>query len=478
MTIFSGKKRRQIYKKQYGNNPANDPWHYLRLERLDLIRLYHDNLKAGTVDAITWDDLEMDDVFFRINHTRSYAGEQVLYHRLHGSSSETDWNEFERRIEFFDQHEEKRVIMEDQLAGIGKAQTSYHMPVVLNYLCDTSVPRMALYRMLQFLFFASLAGVIVLKMQSSIVSLVIIACLNLVIYVREKSKAEGTLSCIQDLFSILEFCRYINKTPLFRDMLLSPALITDIKRLKHLRFLSGHFLSKKMTAQVDPQGLIADYIFGITLWDLASFNKIVKIVKDNKEAIMRLFEFAGNIDITISIASYRKSIAYHCIPVFSEDNAVLADNLIHPLVPDAVPNSIILDRHTIIMGANASGKSTFIKAVALNIILAQTIHTCVATRFVLPSVQVVTSMAVRDHINAGESFYVREVKNLKRMLVEIEKGKLVFCIIDEILKGTNTAERLAAAEAVLRYLSEQKCMFLNQIALLTERAALPVISKT
>ena len=73
----------------------------------------------------------------------------------------------------------------------------------------------------------------------------------------------------------------------------------------------------------------------------------------------------------------------------------------------------------------------------------------------IPALFVMTSMALRDDILSGESYYIREVKYLKRMLDVTQNGQAVLCVIDEILKGTNTRERLAASEAILKYFAEK-----------------------
>ena len=117
------------------------------------------------------------------------------------------------------------------------------------------------------------------------------------------------------------------------------------------------------------------------------------------------------------------------------------------------------ESRAILTGKNASGKSTFMKAVAINVILAQTINTCVAKNMKMPAIQVMTSMALRDDVLQGESYYMREIKYLKRMLDELKTGEPMLFVIDEILKGTNTRERLAASNAILSYM-EQKQGFL------------------
>ena len=123
---------------------------------------------------------------------------------------------------------------------------------------------------------------------------------------------------------------------------------------------------------------------------------------------------------------------------------------------DAIPNDFVLKKGVVLTGANASGKSTFMKAVAINVILAQTINTCVAKNMKMPAIQVMTSMALRDDVLQGESYYMREIKYLKRMLDELETGEPMLFVIDEILKGTNTRERLAASNAILSYMVQKQ----------------------
>ena len=147
-------------------------------------------------------------------------------------------------------------------------------------------------------------------------------------------------------------------------------------------------------------------------------------------------------DAQIAVASYRKSRTIWCKPE-AEHGRIAARGLVHPLLKNAVGNDFILEDRAILTGANASGKSTFMKAVAINMILAQTIHTCTAGMFGVENVCVMTCMSLRDDVESGESYYFREAKYLRRIVEQMKKGR-VFCVIDEIFKGTNTTERIAA----------------------------------
>ena len=125
----------------------------------------------------------------------------------------------------------------------------------------------------------------------------------------------------------------------------------------------------------------------------------------------------------------------------------------HPLLINPVKNSISTKRGVLLTGSNASGKSTFLKTAALNAILAQTIHTCMADAYRAPLFYVYSSMTLRDDIEGGESYYIVEIKALKRILDAAVSGQQpILCFVDEVLRGTNTVERIAASTQILKSL--------------------------
>jgi len=228
-----------------------------------------------------------------------------------------------------------------------------------------------------------------------------------------------------------------------------------------MTWMIGMLQKKKQAALTgDIIGLLRDYLIGATLWDFTNYNKIIRFLSGNEVEFMAIFEFIGRIDMSISLASFRKSLPFYCLPQFVREKSVMMEEVYHPLIQEPVCNTVTLDNNCIITGSNASGKSTFIKAVAINTILAQSIHTCTAKFFSLPNARVITSMAVRDDIMSGESYYMKEIKYLNRIIENLSDNRMVICVIDEILRGTNTQERIAASTAVLKYLSEANCLAL------------------
>ena len=100
----------------------------------------------------------------------------------------------------------------------------------------------------------------------------------------------------------------------------------------------------------------------------------------------------------------------------------------------------------------------FLKTIAINTILAQTVHTCIAKDYCGSFMKVLTSMALRDNLAGGESYYMVEIRSLKRILEECEKPEPVLCIVDEVLRGTNTIERIAASSQILHSLAKPKVL--------------------
>ena len=88
----------------------------------------------------------------------------------------------------------------------------------------------------------------------------------------------------------------------------------------------------------------------------------------------------------------------------------------HPCINNPVANSFSQNRGMIITGSNASGKSTFLKTTAINAILAQTINTCAAKSYCGSYFRIFSSMALRDNLDGGESYYIVEIKALKRIM--------------------------------------------------------------
>ena len=151
-------------------------------------------------------------------------------------------------------------------------------------------------------------------------------------------------------------------------------------------------LEKKKQGMVtgDILGLLYDYIMGAFLWDFTIYDKLIRLLLGRQKEFMEVYQYVGEIDLSIAVGSFRKSLAYWSKPEFSGRQLSVA-GIYHPLMEGAVENSFVMEKNIILTGSNASGKSTFVKAVAVNMILGQSIYTCTARKMKIPNAVVLTS---------------------------------------------------------------------------------------
>ena len=132
---------------------------------------------------------------------------------------------------------------------------------------------------------------------------------------------------------------------------------------------------------------------------------------------------------------------------------LIVKDVYHPNITNAVPNSINVNKNILLTGSNASGKSTFLKTIAINAILSQSIDTSVSKEYRAPVFRIYSSMSLKDNLEGHDSYYIVEIKALKRILDSIDYDeKPVLCFVDEVLRGTNTVERIAASSQILKSL--------------------------
>ena len=121
----------------------------------------------------------------------------------------------------------------------------------------------------------------------------------------------------------------------------------------------------------------------------------------------------------------------------------------HPLMEQGVPNSVRVDgRNILLTGSNMSGKSTFIRTLGVNAVLARTIHTVFAESWHAPLLEVRSSIGRADSLLDGTSYYRAEVDAVGAFFQAAGRDQRLI-LIDELFRGTNSIERIAAARAVL-----------------------------
>jgi hypothetical protein len=453
--LISGRQRKRKLRRELDEQFGSHPCREYSIDSVSQYwRLRQNYLRPTTcVDDRTWDDLDMDRVFVRINNCLTSVGDKYLYARLREPSFDKD--EIVGReplIRFLAKNPALRVELQYLLARMGRSDYSglylfnhesapllLEHPALLNFLAVLP------------LVFAALLFV---SLPLGVLGIVLSAVVNGVIHYRLDRRLALYLEAVSYLSGMLGTTRKM------LDLLRSESVPLEVRESSFLKELNeGFVLLRGIRGPLsgaayrsrffsEAEGLI-EYFQIIFLTRVRSYNRSVHFLADNIPAFQKLYRGFGEVEVALSILSLRMSLPRCAQPVFTSDSAVRATDLYHPLLKQPVLNKSEITCNSLISGSNASGKSTFIKAVALNGILAQTINTCTASYFQTRLALVVTSMAARDNILAGESYFIAEIRSLKR-LIEQARQRYCLCFIDEILKGTNTVERIAASAAILR----------------------------
>lgn len=453
------RKLKQFLRENYGKKPARQEYDFKK------VGMYWNQFgefvqEDEKIDEVTWNDLEMNQVFNRINNCSSFTGEQLLYSTLHCLPKNEEYSKkLEGKIEYFASNSKEREAIQTELSRLGKDELSYYLPFFMGNFDTLEIKGIWFYRILQILLVLSTALSFIIQNQICIIFAVGIYLINLVIYSLKKLQNEINFNSILSMTQLIRTGNKIadSKRTSYEEQF--GKLRGKVDLFQKLTRMVGRAQNKKeMGYSGEIFAVVFDYMIGATLWDFTICAKIMSVIRDKQHEYKELYLAIGEIDMAISIASFRESLPYYCTPVFCKESKVHMDELYHPLIDEPVSNCFDMSGNCMITGSNASGKSTFIKAVVINVILAQSIHTCMAHQMVLPYARIITSMAVRDDLMEGESYYIKEIKYLNRIIQSLSKERFVICAIDEILRGTNTEERIAASAAILNYLNHKNCI--------------------
>ncbi|MCM1162225.1 MAG: hypothetical protein NC412_13525 [Roseburia sp.] len=444
------KKFREKLEKDYGKPSRKQ---YVE-GRLSTISGYYKKTIGETdffIDDITWNDLDMDRLYQTMDYTFSAAGEEVLYKTLRCPSMEEGiFKEREEKINYFRENKEKRINVQLLFASIGRTG-KYSIVDYFDYLDNLKAEKLTRHIAMLIGIGASLAGMF-FEPAIGLTAFCILLALNIIWYFPSQKQIAPYITTFSYLLRIIKTIEKLDKCHV-------PVFEKEMKALKRLRketkaFAKGAFLIfGDKAVKSNPFEILLDYIKMCFHIDILKFYSMLKEAKKHKRDFLEMFETIGSMEMVISIGAYRESLSYYCLPRFCDKLYIEGEEMYHPLVENPIANSFREDKGMLLTGSNASGKSTFLKTVAVNVILAQTIYTCMAKSFTSSIFRVYSSMSLKDDLAARESYFIVEIKALKRVIDAVKrKGAPVLCFVDEVLRGTNTVERIAASTEILESL--------------------------
>ncbi len=456
-TVVDRRKRKAALREHLERMWGGIPERKYTKEELERIASYS-NLKEKNeseteIDDITWNDLEMDRIFERINYTESSAGEEYLYRLLRYPVLKADvLQERESIIAALLQDSSSAWETGRLLIELGRAKNISLYQVIVNLQALKQRGNLKHW----FSFAAAIASLalLIITPPVGIMCLIAVILLNVFSYFGEKAKNDPYLTCFRYLVNLIRTAKLMGQLDCTALKPYTEQLQSLADQLKPLVRGVGFIEGNRMNGSIAE--VVMDYVRMFTHLDLIKFNQMLSVVQDRMPQVLQLYELVGLLDAMRSAAAYRLSLPVYCSPVFREGTGIAFTDIYHPLLADPVTNSMPDETDVLLTGSNASGKSTFLKTVALNAIFAQSIHTCLAEQLETGFYHIYSSMALRDSLENQESYYIVEVRSLKRILDAAAQGKKVLCFVDEVLRGTNTVERIAASSRILKVLAEQK----------------------
>ncbi len=407
------------------------------------------------LDDITWNDLDMSRLFKRLDSSLSSVGRDFLKESLKTlNSTESELLKRSEKADYLSKDKAFADKLAKVLKGLGFTKKFSFRDYIFR-LSEAQKGSNVIHYILTVLLLASIALIFV-KPVIGIIALVAMIVVNISTYFSFKSRIEGYFASVKYLTSIVVASGKLGKlssdSPLINeDLAALKALSKDFAPMKRGSWLLTNSVSGSL---ID---VLLDYARMLFHVDIIKFNNCLAFADANKEGIERLFELIGGLELARCIDIYREQNKdNYCLPDFK--GHLEFEDIVHPLMlGNAVPNSLNAAKSILLTGSNASGKSTFLKSVALAQIMAQTIYTCHAASYTTDFYKVMSSMALSDNLKDGESYFVVEVKSLRRIFDEIGNTP-VLCFVDEVLRGTNTKERIAASGTLLEDLSSRNAL--------------------
>lgn len=209
-------------------------------------------------------------------------------------------------------------------------------------------------------------------------------------------------------------------------------------------------------------GFILNLFF---LWDIRQVIAIENWKRQNNESLETAFDVIAEFEALISLAGLVVNYTEWCFPQIEDKPAytVIATGLAHPLIDATkrIENDYELNdtfKIDIITGSNMAGKSTFLRTIGINTVLALCGAPVCAKGMQVSVITMISYMRIKDSLNESTSTFKAELDRLQMLLAAVENEPKIFFLIDEMLRGTNSVDKYLGSKAVIEQLISKKAV--------------------
>ncbi|MDZ4257572.1 MAG: hypothetical protein U0974_05090 [Gemmatimonadales bacterium] len=403
---------------------------------------------AYDLDQRTWDDLDLSTVLANIDHTETSLGLWQFYRRVRSGDawSDTPW------LDSVASRCESDPTLREEI-GILLAAAGRPLGRGIEVLFRPDAIRDRWW----YWFFPLLAGsmltVIIATVfePGALVLALPLVVLNMAARMLTAWQVPGLLSPMRQLTPLITLAERLHQMESIS--LVSPVTVNEITALRPLRRIGG-WVSRNPLTSNELLVSMQEYLNLLFLLDANALLFGARHLRAHHDLLRRTAEWIGGIDLARGVASLRAEPRGWSIPAWQTGRETTIIGAWHPLLPSPVRNdaSWQAGRGLIITGANMSGKSTYLRTIGIAAVLARAINLCPAESWQGAPHRVRSLIGRSDDLLAGKSYYQVEAEGVVGMMAEVRDRQPTLFLLDELLRGTNTVERLAAGEAVLREL--------------------------
>lgn len=426
-----------------------------RSEKLDIKRDYDIVMKAQElldfdfkVDSTTFYDLNLIDYIKRIDYSMSTMGASSLYVRTREARpilKDLD------TLRYIRENQEETISLMAKFLSFGEIKNKELFTLLKNGI--EAKFSFEIYVKFYPLIAALVLGLFFVSKMSFLSGITLILATNAIITKDISKKTQGASKMLTMLGKF---------SKLGMDVLKTDLELESIERLRDYKTLLKK-INRKTGSFYNKVGLDTDIFYElistVTLHEAMLFLSIKDLVNENKENLCKLYFILGDIDNEIALSNLYYNLDLVCkadVADKTEDISIEGEELHNPIIylkdkEESVGNTFKFTKDILLTGSNASGKSTFLRTIGINHLMAKTLGFVVAKKFKTTDTDIFTSIDIKDSIEEKTSYFMAEAKTIKKM---IDNPGNIY-LLDEVFKGTNTIDRISAASSTLDYLSKQ-----------------------